>query len=152
MVKRILIGVATIIGIITIVSFLGRNDVELEATTRPIMGVVSQLSLKNIGSKPIVITDIMINDRQDCSRQRAYDNEREVFAIYNNDEIHKLWLHNVRVPADMTNPTKKKDINGLNAISLDIGDSYSVVSPCTSIVRASVDTDQGLATYSFSGN
>ena len=92
------------------------NSLPLELTRKSIIDRVQDgkiVEVVNVGSKPITITNVNINDRNDCA----------VFS-----------------------PTEQ-----FQAITLKIGDVKLFVSACR-IVRVTVQTTDGSATYSFSGN
>lgn len=148
MFKKIFVGIIFIIGVIIALSFLDGGTLSLDVTTTEPGLPFTQLNLKNTGTTPIIIKDVVVNDRPDCSTIATPDATQR--SLHSNDELHQLWMHGVSLPVDTSDPSKKQDINSLKTLEIKIGDSYTVISPCNSIVRVNVVTDQGSATYTFS--
>lgn len=86
----------------------------------------------NVGTKPIAITKITINDRADCSVNtlgQAFD---------------KMGRLQSGVQANPANDQFRSE-------TLAVGEKATYLSSCL-IIRAEVETDSGTATYSFKGN
>jgi hypothetical protein len=105
----IIVGVivAAIVAISVIVS---NNGPKLKVQTQ-----AGLLSIQNIGSNPIIIRHLSVNDRSDCKGERSH---LDLFA-----------------PPGET-PTLK------------VGDAAAWIVYCA-IVRLTVETDRGTATYTF---
>jgi hypothetical protein len=105
-------------GFLAIVILGSYNSLDLELARRDLIDAAHDgkiIEMTNVGSKPVKLVHIAINDRPDCSVSRL--------SFVDNSPLF---------------PSVMK-----------IGDKISVLSSCQ-IVRATVETDLGSNTYSFS--
>lgn len=90
-------------------------ELEVQRTDSTFRNDGQAIQIVNIGTKPLTVTKVIVNDRPDCPTTSA---------------------------AEMLG---QKPTNGY---SLNIGDKLFLRSTCQ-VVRATIETDQGSATYSF---
>jgi hypothetical protein len=110
--KQLLIIVGVIVAAILVVSIiLSSNGPKLKVQAR-----VGSLSIQNVGSEPITIRHLSVNDRPDCKIERP--------------------------PIDLLVAPPGE------ARTLKVGDAADWIVYC-SIVRLTVETDRGTATYTF---
>jgi hypothetical protein len=89
MFRKILIGVAVIVGPVIVLALISSNDLGLE-----VRSFGSSLVVKNIGTGPTKITDIMINERTDCSALTP-DALQYIYYIHHPcslEDRHKFWV------------------------------------------------------------
>ena len=69
-VRFIFFGILGIVGLVVLLAFLGSDsDVDLRVVLRDGLdrGDRNALFVTNVGKHPVTITDIVVNDRKDCS-------------------------------------------------------------------------------------
>jgi hypothetical protein len=144
MLKRVIIGLALVTGLLIVVGLLSNTELDLEVRAFP----GNFLLIKNIGTQPIKVLDIMVNERLDCSVVAPIEPIEGLFIkrTYDVQERHKLWVNgfNYQRAAPFEN-----QITSINPpTELNIGDSRRWQALCN-IVRITVTTDIGSETYSF---
>src|ERR1700722_9690626 len=127
---KIIVGIVA--GLFLITSLIGiTNSPKLELVRKGAwMGNDGHaVEITNVGTKPITITKVTINDRSDCSVQT----------------LAQVFDSNGR-SASGAKPDPKND--QFSSSTFNVGDRVSYISSCR-VIRATVDTDQGTGTYSF---
>jgi hypothetical protein len=97
------------------------------------------LKIQNTGAGPIKILDIIINDRDDCPTIMAPTGKRDMryfHQLWTADRFQLVWSKGIMVDA----------VGSAEPQLLNIGDSHDWRSDC-SIVRATIKTDKGTASY-----
>lgn len=107
------------------------------------------LEIVNVGTAPIRILDVIVNDRDDCSTFRGHN------PPFSKEYLHKAWVANGEFMYMGERDGKLYEI-GTNRIlsteprTLQTGDAWNWVSYCFSkYVSATVTTDDGTVKYSF---
>jgi hypothetical protein len=99
----------------------------------------NSLTIQNVGSEPVTIRDLLINDRLDCSTVGVFFRLYSDTSKRNPDELHKFWVYGTHPVTGMPNaPT-----------TLSTGDVMNWQSPCSSVVRVQITTEKGTAAYTF---
>lgn len=107
---------------------------ELEVTSR-VSGLI--LHIRNVSTRPIKITNVLLNDREDCSLADFHYDGRLTTA-----QKRQMFVFGFDARGE---PNSERTIQ--------IGETIEFRLSCQgSIVRVSIWTDQGAATYTFSSN
>jgi hypothetical protein len=144
MLKKTIIGLALVVGLLIVVALLSDRTPELEVRAFP----NNSLVIKNVGTQPIKITDVLVNERLECSAISPIELTERFFIkkSYNVDERHKLWVSGFSY--QQVGPLQNQ-ISSINPpTEPDVGDSQRWQALCN-IVRVTVTTDKGSETYSF---
>lgn len=139
MLKKTFATMGVIVGVVLLLFLFSGDNLHLDVTTQSRL-----LSIKNVGSEPTIIEDIVINDRYDCS---AYPNYGKMH--YSDGELHKLWVNGTDQNIDINDPPETTSAEA-QKLTLNVGDIHHWLVPCTSVIRAKITTDKGSATYAFS--
>jgi hypothetical protein len=143
MLKKIIIGLALVTALLIVVVLFSSTDLDLEVRAFPDNIFV----IKNIGTQPIDVLDILVNERLDCSAIAPIE-LKEGFLIkqpYGVQERHKFWVNGFNYQRVAPFENQIDSINPPTA--LNIGDSRRWQALCN--MRVTVTTDTGLETYSF---
>jgi len=144
MFKKIIAGIGALIGIIFVIGFLNDDNIGLEAradNSSDGQYVISGLTLKNVGTKTLIINDITINDRSDCSSSNTQNTNNSFSDV----DRHMAWVSGrTFFGTNLTNNDTK-----LTNISLGVGDTHTWLSSCATIIRAKVVTNLGSTEYHF---
>jgi hypothetical protein len=127
---KIIVGIC--VALFLAVSLLGISNspkLELRRIGAYLADDGKMIEITNVGTKPVTITKVTINDRSDCSVQTL----AQVF-----DSTGRM--------ASGAKPDAKND--QFSSSTFKVGDKVSYASSCR-VIRATVDTDQGTGTYSF---
>jgi hypothetical protein len=130
----------------------------------------NSFSIQNVGTDPITILDVVVNDREDCSTVNVERIEAFVHTQYatedgmarldkikksSKEDLHKLWVFtggSLDVQLDFSKPyIALPSVIGEwpgKPKTLKVGDVEEWDTMCN-IVRVGVKTDRGAATYSF---
>jgi hypothetical protein len=163
MLKALLIG-AGIVVVLVVATAQG------ESLALKLVSSANSFSIQNVGTDPITILDVVVNDRDDCSTVNVERIEAFVHTQYatadgmarldkikksSKEDLHKLWVFtggSLDVQLDFSKP-----YIALPAVigewpdkpkTLKVGDAEEWDTICN-IVRVSVKTDRGSATYSL---
>jgi len=156
-VKRLLISAAILAAVVVALAILangGGSDLKVETS---VVGFRTQFSIQNIGSNPVTVRDLLVNDRQDCStlsvdvpipddatRQRLLSQ----LSPYSPEQQHTIWVYGSYVQELILGRVEL--IARDQPQTLEVGDTFVWTTPCPSVVRLRVTTDGGTATYTFS--
>lgn len=123
MFKKVLIGIALLVAaVFTIGMFSKSSSLTLELYINN-----GWLVVKNAGTGPVELLDVIINDRMECSLPLYTDKGQT------QEQLHRVWL----------------GVKDNKPVVLKVGDIKHFITPCPSYVRVTITTDQGSATYSF---
>ena len=162
-----LIAIACAILLIVAFSFFSGGNLNLEIRSRG-----NFLSVRNIGTEPIEITDVRINDRIECSTLSPWlTKELGMDAKYGVEDMHRFWVAGLNAnnhyqylsdKDDLRQSMQRSlagplefprriypDVKSLEPRRIAVGDTVGWQSQCASIVRVTIKTDRGSGTYSF---
>lgn len=130
--------------LVSVVMCSGNNqNLKVSATARG-------LEIVNIGSAPVRILDVVVNDRDDCSTYKVTS------PALSKEYLHKVWVANGGFMYLTEKGGKLFELGSTNHFlsdeprTLKSGDSGYWVSYClTNYVSVKVTTDGGTSTYSF---
>jgi hypothetical protein len=175
MFKTILIGIVVTVCLIVVVGIYSDTGPDLEVRISPrLLGMGNGLEIKNVDTTPITITDIVINDRPECTEDATHDQSStsdtmEVLPSRSED-AHKAFINGTRLvkvgERRVACATCGNFINGRFVFSgkrtidqfrfelkadppaLQVGDKRGFQSVCN-IVRVRITTDKGSNEYTF---
>ncbi len=133
--KKAIIAVSTLVIVGLAVAYFSsvRRLPDLEATVHPFFNEYRIFRVKNVGKDQMKILNVLLNDREDCSTAAFSSN-------LNKEAARRLFVFGLSQTSN--DPATER--------VLRIGESADFLLSCTgSIVRASIWTDHGAATYTF---
>ena len=116
--------------------------------------IINSVSIKNVGSKPTKILDLDINNSDDCTIFKGWAGTQISPAYgYDKQDLHKFFVyqgfHQFKGSTNLLTQYEEL-VHTQTPIVIDIGDSDIWVATCsTNIVRVTVTTERGSATFSF---
>jgi hypothetical protein len=155
----------TIVLLVLFAGLKSSSSLDIEVRwNKPYFTPRATLHITNVGTTPTTILDVLLNDRIECSTVEPH--VIKLFADLDNpvtpDGAHKMWVYT----GDETlgsllyhhhHVTKKSAAvlryyrESLRPVELKTGDSFHWSISCnTGIVRATITTNKGSASYSFS--
>jgi hypothetical protein len=151
-VKWILGATSALVALVIIVALLSGDNLELQVTSsRSPSGI---LRVTNTGSSPTTILDVIINDRMECSIIDDYHiiHYGKLDETLTNDDWHKIWVYRPGYPYGSAGTPAAFSAfrKSLRPVELKVGDTANWFTRCNSIVRATITTNKGSASYSFS--
>jgi hypothetical protein len=114
-----------------------------------VSATVQGLEITNVGTTPVRILDVVVNERDDCSTIGLTSN------TFSKDYLHKIWVADGTFMYIGEKDGSLFEIGTNRKLSVEprilkIGESAYWVPRClTNYVRVSVTTDGGTTTYSF---
>jgi hypothetical protein len=144
MLKKVMIGLAIVTGLLIVVGLLSGGDLGLEVRAFP----DNTLVVKNIGNQPIKVIDMVVNQRQDCSAVAPIELKEGLLIrqAYDVEERHKFWVNGFNYQRVAPFENRISSVNP--PTELNVGDTRRWQALCN-IVRVTVTTDKGSETYSF---
>jgi hypothetical protein len=158
------IGVAAVVvGLALLAGLQSSDSLDIEVRqSRPQFTNRATLHITNISSSPTTVLDVLLNDRMECSMLASHVRSAflEMDRTFTDADFHEMWvytgdgvglimlggLYHRKSAADLHTFRKS-----LRPVELKTGDTRTWSSSCdSSLIRATVTTNKGSASYSFS--